>query len=340
MKIQDIINEIFESQEMKDYLCERAEELHKWDIKDMVAASPMSTVQRKLEMLEWLAQGEDLEKEIAEGGSGRDSVIKFSYAEIVKNTKAALDALYDTTKPAVFLVRFLANWGSEDDECKEAELIPFTSYEKAVQYMKKQEEKYGDYRIWFDVEKWDQDENGNLEQTWTYVVLKGKVIYFSHEDYHYHFSTCTQNKDLNLPVPFKAGDILEIQDMPFARRRHALILDIGDNKDCCAVWHLYINEDGCIKANAFKHGHIFECWYATSPLYSAKIFQGVLEGEEEVLHIIQNFVKKLPLTEERGHQFFEIFNKYIPNNKIHSRDITEELLNDIYDKVLQGNGNT
>lgn len=340
MTIQDIINEVFESQEMKEYLCEHVGKLHKFDIKDMVAASPMATVQRKLEMLEWLAQGEDLEKEIAEteaeGVWDRDFVIEFSYAEIVKNTREALKGLYDTTKSAIFLVRFIACWGSEDDECKEAELIPFTSYEKAVQYMRKQEEEYGESRIWFDVEKWEQDENGNLEQTWTYVVLKGQVIYFSHEGYY--FCKCSQNKDVNLPVPFKAGDILEIQDMPFARKRHVLILDIGDNKDCCAVWHLYINEDGCIEANAFKHGHVFRCWYATSPLYSAKIFQGVLEGEEEVLHIIQKFVKKIPETEDRMHQFFEIFNEYIPNKKIHSRDITEELLYEIRDKVLLEKG--
>lgn len=65
MTIQDIINEVFESKEMKDYLCEHVEELYKYQIKEMIAASPLISVQRKLEIFEWLAEGEDLENEIA-----------------------------------------------------------------------------------------------------------------------------------------------------------------------------------------------------------------------------------------------------------------------------------
>lgn len=330
MTIQDIINEIFESQEMKDYLCENIEKI---DIKEVIAASPMITVQRKLEILEWLAENEDLEKELEENGDvfSREFIIEDSYAEIVKNTREALNELYDTEKSSVFLVRFLASWGMDDDEYTEAELLPFTSYEKALQYMRKQEEEYKEYRVWFDVEKWEQDENGNLEKKWTYVVLKGQVTYFGHDIFR--LSECSQNKDVNLPVPFKAGDILEIQDMPFARKRHVLILDIGDNKDCCSVWHLYIDDDGCIEANAFKHGHIYSSWYATSPLYSAKTFHGALEDEEEVLYIIKDFMNKLPECEEKWKQLFEIFT-YISEKKMHSRDITEEYLENVRVEVL------
>lgn len=336
MTICDIIREIFDSEEMKDYLCKNVELLHKHDKKEMIAGSPMITVQRKLEMLEWLAQDEDLDKELAEVEEDdereREYVIWASYAEIVKNTREALSVFYDTTKSSVFLVRFLANWGKEDDEYDEAELIPFTSCEKAVQYMRKQEKEYGDNRIWFDVERWEQDEDGNLKQKWTYIVVKEQIIYFhQHGEY---YNECAPDKDVNLPVPFKAGDIVEVTDMPFARKRHVLILDIGDNKDCCAVWQLYINEDGCIEANAFKHGHIFDSWYATSPLYSAKTFKGILEGEEEVLHRIQEFMRKLPETDRR-HLLFEMF-KYISENEIHSKDVTEEFLDSVRDKVLTG----
>ena len=124
--------------------------------------------------------------------------------------------------------------------------------------------------------------------------------------------------------------------MPFARKRHALILDTGDDRDCCAVWHLYVDEYGCIEANAFKHGHIFRgCWYATSPLYSAKTFHGVLEGEEAVLYVIQKFMNKIPESEDKGHLLFEIF-CYVCDNQIHSRDITEEYLESVREEVLKG----
>lgn len=334
MTIQGIINEIFESQEMKDYLCENTKLLYKNKIKDMITGSPMVTVQRKLEMLEWLSEGEDLEDELTEteDENMRKHILKNSYAEIVKNIRDALNALYDDIKLGVFLVRFVACWSSWDDEYAEAEIIPFTNYEKAVQYMRKQEEIYGENRIWFEIEKWEQDEDGNLEEKWTYIVTKGKIIYVYHREYCSR--ECSPDKDVNLPVPFKAGDILEVQDMPFARKRHVLILDIGDNKDCCAVWQLYIDDNGCIEANAFKHGHIFNSHYATSPLYSAKTFQGVLEDEEEVLYIVKNFINKLPEVEDKWNQLFEVFN-YISENNVHSKDITEEYLENIKDKLSE-----
>ena len=183
MTIQDIIKEIFESEEMKGYLCEHVESLYKFQIQEMIAGTPMITIRRKLEMLELMAESEDLDKELveAENESEREFIIQNSYVEIVKKLREALNMLYDTTKPTVFLVRTVVCWGDEDDEYKEEETIPFTSYEKAVQYMKNWKEEYGgDNRLWFDVEKWEQDENGNLEQKWAYVVVNGQVIYCYH----------------------------------------------------------------------------------------------------------------------------------------------------------------
>ena len=332
MTIEDIINEIFDSQEMKTYLCENVELLHKHHKKEMIAGSPMITIQRKLQMFEWLAKEEDLDKELsaARDAREREYVKRSSYAEIVKNTHEAIRMLYDTKKQSVFLVRTLVNWGNRDDECEEAELIPVTSYEKALQYMRKQEKEYGNNRIWFDVEKWEQDENGNLEHKNTYIVVKGQIIYFHHHKNHYN--ECAPDKDVNLPVPFMSGDIVEVSDMPFARMHHVLILNIGDNKDCCAVSQLYIDEDGCIKANAFKHGYVFDSWYATSPLYKAKTFKGILKGEEEVLHRVHDFMEGL--SENDKNTLIINMLEHFSENMIRSKDITEELLSDVKDKVL------
>ena len=333
MTVRDIINEIFESQEMRDYLCEQAEELYKYQIKEMIAGSPTVTVQRKLEMFEWLAEGEDLEKELLEAKdeSERKHILWCSYAEIVKNTREALNALYDTNKPAVFLVKCIICWSDDIDEFEVEETIPFISYENAVQYIREQEDVYGkNNRRWFQIEKWEQDEKGRFYENWSYVAVKGRICFCS--KCGLHRNECSQDKDVNLPVPFRAGDIIEVQDMPIARIRHVLILDTGDNRDCCSVWQAYIDKDGRVCTNALKHGDIFDSWYATSPLYSAKTFYGVLEGEEEVLYTIQRFMNKFLESEDRWYQLFEVFN-YVSENQIHSREITEEVLDGIYDRL-------
>ena len=98
------------------------------------------------------------------------------------------------------------------------------------------------------------------------------------------------------------------------------------------MWQAYIDKDGRVCTNALKHGDIFDSWYATSPLYSAKTFYGVLEGEEEVLYTIQRFMNKFLESEDRWYQLFEVFN-YVSENQIHSREITEEVLDGIYDRL-------
>lgn len=326
MTICDIIREIFESEEMKEYLCEKAERLHKPQIKEMIGGSPMITLQRKLEMLEVLEESEDLSGELkeAEDEREREYIWWASYAEIVKNTRDALVVLCDTVRSAIFLVKSIVGWSDEDDSYEEEDTIPFTNYEKVAEYMKEQEEVYGEnIRIWFDVEKWEKDENGNLNHVWSYIVVKGQIYYCYNSKLDYN--ECSPNKDVNLPIPFCPGDIIEVHDMPFARKHHVLILDIGDNWDCCAVWQVYVTKDGYIDANAFKHGHVFdECWYATSPLYRAKKFQGVLKSDEEVLYRIKEFMKKIPEIDRRN-QLWKVFD-YISENKIHSKDITENFL--------------
>lgn len=179
------------------------------------------------------------------------------------------------------------------------------------------------------------DENGRFYEDWSYVAVKGKIYFCS--KVQLHRNQCSQDKDDNLPVPFKAGDIIEIQDMPFVRKRHALILDVGDNWDCCSVWQAYIDKTGKICTNALKHGDIFDSWYSTSPLYSAKTFDGVLEGEEDSLYTIQRFINTIPEAEDRWHQMFEVFN-YISENEISCKELTEELLHDIYNRLLMNQG--
>ena len=87
---------------------------------------------------------------------------------------------------------------------------------------------------------------------------------------------------LNLPVPYRHGDILEVGCAPYVSKPHYCILtEVGD--DCCGVQCLYPGENGHIEFGALKHGHYFSGCFDRrqylSPLYGAKIYTGELSGE-------------------------------------------------------------
>lgn len=65
MKLSEIINELFESPEMAEYLIDRSEELARYDILQMVCKAPID-IRRKAEILAELSKSENIEKEISE----------------------------------------------------------------------------------------------------------------------------------------------------------------------------------------------------------------------------------------------------------------------------------
>ena len=83
MKIPDLINELFESKEMSDYLIEHSDELSKYNILSMVCKAPID-IRRKAEILSELSKDEDIDKEIAEELKNQiqhDSILRYKNGE-------------------------------------------------------------------------------------------------------------------------------------------------------------------------------------------------------------------------------------------------------------------
>ena len=84
-----------------------------------------------------------------------------------------------------------------------------------------------------------------------------------------------RSADLNLPVPYRPGDILKIDCSPYTDGVHYCILtEVGD--DCCGVRCMYPVFDGRIGHGALKHGNYISesaCGIKQylSPLYRARI---------------------------------------------------------------------
>lgn len=102
---------------------------------------------------------------------------------------------------------------------------------------------------------------------------------------------------MNLPVPYRPGDILEVSCDPYVSEPHYCILtEVGN--DCCGVQCLYPGENGRIEFGALKHGHyFFNCYYASwylSPLYGTRVYAGELPRECEFMGRLSEKLHKDP----------------------------------------------
>lgn len=130
----------------------------------------------------------------------------------------------------------------------------------------------------------------------------GEVQYFTHDPKKRRFVWADgafggNSVHLNLPVPYRPGDILEVSCDPYVSEPHYCILtEVGD--DCCGVQCLYPGENGRIEFGALKHGHyFFNCYYASwylSPLYGTRVYAGELPRECEFMGRLSEKLHKDP----------------------------------------------
>ena len=113
--------------------------------------------------------------------------------------------------------------------------------------------------------------------------------------------------DLNLPTPFKVGDIIAFKDIYGKNDIHALVLftmkphmcevyttHIGRKlvlkryphyyQDCCMPFILYLNGDR-LRYEALKHLYAgnYPKGETSSPLLTVRLFRGKLTGRERIL---------------------------------------------------------
>lgn len=131
----------------------------------------------------------------------------------------------------------------------------------------------------------------------------GEVQYFMHDPQNRRGAWAEgafggDSVHLNLPVPYRPGDILEVGCAPYVSEPHYCILtEVGD--DCCGVQCLYPGENGHIEFGALKHGHYFSGCFDRkqylSPLYGAKIYTGELSGEYKFMKPLSEKLHEAPV---------------------------------------------
>ena len=290
--IKSIICNIFPSEDMKAYLCEHVDDLRKSQIMDMIAGA-MIPLERKQRFFERLAEIEE-----ANGAVSMDEYLESEsyweapyrmYAE--KIAKALADLHIKSKEGGVLLMR---ECELREGEHKLLGDLPFFSYDKFDTYLDGYMENIEDYiydstLFWHELEKYVEDEKGDLKEVCDYIFVNGEVMFYTYcEDFD-----CWPDSDLNLPVPFQPGDIIEVNAAPFSKKKKGVILQIQDNHDCCAIQVLHLDSENMIDNAALKHSSFFyddNGSIVLSALYTASIYKGALKESEDYLKIVSEFV--------------------------------------------------
>lgn len=133
-----------------------------------------------------------------------------------------------------------------------------------------------DDNCWFEIAMWKDAGDGTYQEMYDYTVINGVITGAefgqAHPKYHDPSLARVSGRELNLPVPFLPGDMIEIDPYPYGGKYQAVVCDIGDNRDCCCVQVLSIDENGKYRMGALKHGFCgsMKHFSQPSPLLTAR----------------------------------------------------------------------
>jgi hypothetical protein len=242
--------------------------------------------------------------------------------------EACFAALRETKKNippgTVFILKQIWRVQREAGIGPDVYVTPFSTFDAAIRYVTTRyyyEEKELDPceaverdDMFFEIGKWVPDNDGKMRKILQYTLSSIGVLwnfrvndpkeneYFSEYDNLRH-DIETIGLSLNLPVPFAVGDIITIDCTPFVELFHAVILEIGDNSDCCSVQCMYFEEAGLFNTGALKHNSFnFDDARTPSAMYRAERYTGELPEIEKPLLAISSALKEKP---ELGRKYHE-----------------------------------
>lgn len=280
----DIIRETIASRDMQEHLVKNVHQLSCANWADMICSVPIEAV-RKVELLEKLSEYEEEEKE------------KEYYTDIANHIRYLLSCL--EVKKGELLC--LCGCRNENGTRCQFESAPFSSLEKVMEYLKEEQDGEDDAVMdyWYVLEKWESDEYGNFTETVKCIILNDKICYVKEFATEKRFPNRVSFEcDLDVPTPFRVGDIVTIDCRPIQPIRRVLILETGIGSDCCYPLGLYVRRDKELDVGAIKHNMVFRDTdaYISMPeipaLFRAEKYDGVLLEGELVLREISQWLQR------------------------------------------------
>lgn len=278
----EIVEKFMPSQDMRLYL--KQTYLNYWQLVDIIYLSPVEIIEKQegLKKLLSLALKEGMEDLAEYSRSGIEEIEK---------------ALQETKSEGIFTCEECIRDKMDDFALYKNLDIRWNNYEDAMHYILNESrlDKTHENLKWYEITKWYKDSPRNKEQTvCTYTIVQGKIWFTSLEDFYSkddYYSHCMCD-ELYLPVPFTAGDIIEVDGYPYNPRKKILITSIGDNRDCCCVQGLSQSFDGVWRIGALKHGMIGDYRFPMiAPLFTAQRVKGLGKKIDNTQKRVSDFIK-------------------------------------------------
>lgn len=224
------------------------------------------------------------------------------YLEIIKDARRELLEI----NPGEVLYLKEAWYDEEvlDEHMKERGTAAFMLFDAArnhIQIEMSEEEWDEDTCCWNVLEKWKPGTDGVMDKVYTYYLIGEDVVYIDTEKIRKKYFLRGLSGNFNgicdvaysMCVPFEVGDMVLIDQRPFAPVRHGLILWKGGFKDDNYV--LYKNVKGFwqlrnLSSLMVAHAVMYSCYYRM------KRFEGELPAEERLLLKAQDYI----LADEKG----------------------------------------
>ena len=280
-KIKHEIINLFESDEMKECITTEYDSLHILRKTDIIKGARID-IHKKLELLKRLYEIID---------KLEDWEINLLKSDI-NEYECAIGHIY-----GIFGDVYIVGEYGFDDDIRDEKLYgyhPYTSFHKALQYIKNEwedaEDSYDDGSqptYWYTIEKYSSDDLGEMhEQICWYITADGTIT---------SFNGSGKISGINIPHPFSDGDIVTMDSTPSFPERIGLIIETGPNiNDYCFPQALYLSKDGLFKANSVKSATVFSDYPQPplfSPMYRLKTYNGKLPEDIKIFERISNALK-------------------------------------------------
>lgn len=270
---EEIIGNLIKDKAFAEYLIKS--NLSEYDMAKLVCHAPIS-----------LFEKQSLYKKLLEEKNGESGNVgdRFSYENYLRIVTKAIDDL-NLPKDGTFL---LVGHSFDNGYDERFECAPFRSYRAVQKYLNEVFPGGGEENIWYTLEKWlpESEETLGLREVCEFAFIGKEPYFYKNLRYFYDekfrkrdrrqllpendFSLFSSGNDLNLPTPFRSGDILHIDCRPFAPETKVTVTDNRSEFDCCNPQCEYTGENGEKKYGALKHSHIYkeDVIESVSPLYN------------------------------------------------------------------------
>ena len=231
--------ELIESAEMRGYLKKAGDTLPLRVWLEAAAGAP-APLEKKLTVLERivLAQTEPGARRLAE--------------EYCRAAARALEALTRPQTPGTVFQLVQVSAAEDSNRMERDDVFLFTEWKAAQAFARAYlDELYEDEPpeekarswYWYELTLCRPEEGGMLRPgPYTYLLSAAGEAWLFMRERPDGKGTPQPEEDfwwsglsLNLPVPFRPGDILTVDCRPFAGPGRCLVLEVGDNRDCCCV---------------------------------------------------------------------------------------------------------